>query len=196
MSEAGCDPQFKTCSDATKIFELLFQEWIWKILASHTEAFYQFFATISSDIASASFPSHSNHMYVRHFHLSHIICAFSVSLSLFFAPPLIHPGCFPLSCLPVYESPPSSGSNITLKPSIHHVKCQAGWITSWNQDSQEKYQLPQICRWYHTNAESEEKLKSLLMRVKEESEKAGLKHSIQKKKKLSSWHLAPSLHSK
>ena len=32
-------------------------------------------------------------------------------------------------------------------------------------------------------AESEEKLKSLLMRVKEESEKTGLKHSIQKKKK-------------
>ena len=35
-------------------------------------------------------------------------------------------------------------------------------------------------------AESEEDLKSLLMRVKEESEKTGLKLSIQK---LSSWHL-------
>ena len=23
---------------------------------------------------------------------------------------------------------------------VHHVKCQAGWITSWNQDCQEKYQ--------------------------------------------------------
>ena len=32
-------------------------------------------------------------------------------------------------------------------------------------------------------AESEEKLKSLLMRVKEESEKTGLKLNIQKKKK-------------
>ena len=32
-------------------------------------------------------------------------------------------------------------------------------------------------------AESEEELKSLLLRVKEESEKAGLKVSIQKKKK-------------
>ena len=73
-----------------------------------------------------------------------------------------------LNCLPVYESPSSSGFNLTLKPSIHHVKCQAAWITSWNQDSREKYQLPQICRWCHTNAESEEKLKSLLMRVKEE----------------------------
>ena len=41
-------------------------------------------------------------------------------------------------------------------------------------------------------AESEE-LKSLLMKVKEESEKADLKLSIQK---LRSWHLVPSLHSK
>ena len=23
---------------------------------------------------------------------------------------------------------------------VHHVKCQAGWITSWNQDCWEKYQ--------------------------------------------------------
>ena len=37
----------------------------------------------------------------------------------------------------------------------------------------------QICKWYHSNAESEEELKSLLMKVKEESEKAGLKLSIQ-----------------
>ena len=38
-------------------------------------------------------------------------------------------------------------------------------------------------------AESEEELKSLLIRVKEESERAGLKLNI--KKKLRSWHLAP-----
>ena len=43
-------------------------------------------------------------------------------------------------------------------------------------------------------AESEEELKNLLMRVKEESEKANLKLSI--KKKLRSWHLVPSLHGK
>ena len=42
-------------------------------------------------------------------------------------------------------------------------------------------------------AESEGELKSLLMRVKEESEKAGLKLNI---KKLRSWHLAPLLHGK
>ena len=29
---------------------------------------------------------------------------------------------------------------------VHHAKCQTGWITSWNQDCQEKYQQLQICR--------------------------------------------------
>ena len=41
-------------------------------------------------------------------------------------------------------------------------------------------------------AESEEELKSLLMNVKEESEKVVLKLNIQKTK----WHLVPSLHGK
>ena len=40
-------------------------------------------------------------------------------------------------------------------------------------------------------AESEEELKSLLMKVKEEREKAGLKPSIQKRR---SWHLVPWHH--
>ena len=42
-------------------------------------------------------------------------------------------------------------------------------------------------------AESEEELKSLLMKVKEESAKTGLKLNIQK---LRSWHLVPSFHGK
>ena len=42
-------------------------------------------------------------------------------------------------------------------------------------------------------AESEEKLKSLLMKVKEESEKVGLKPNIQKPKIMAS---VPSLHGK
>ena len=42
-------------------------------------------------------------------------------------------------------------------------------------------------------AESEEELKSLLMKVKEENEKVGLKLNIQK---IKSWHLIPSLHGK
>ena len=40
-------------------------------------------------------------------------------------------------------------------------------------------------------AESKEELKSLLMKVKEESEKVGLKLNIQK---IRSWHPVPSLH--
>ena len=45
-------------------------------------------------------------------------------------------------------------------------------------------------------AESEEELKSLLMRVKEESERASLKLNLKKKKNqtLRSWHLVPLLH--
>ena len=31
------------------------------------------------------------------------------------------------------------------------AKCQAGWLTSWNQDCWEKYQQLQICRWCHSN---------------------------------------------
>ena len=42
-------------------------------------------------------------------------------------------------------------------------------------------------------AESKEKVKSLLMKVREESEKAGLKLNIQKQR---SWHMVPSLHGK
>ena len=42
-------------------------------------------------------------------------------------------------------------------------------------------------------AESEEELKSFLMKVKEESEKADLKLNVQKQR---SWHLVPSLHGK
>ena len=44
-------------------------------------------------------------------------------------------------------------------------------------------------------AESEEELKTLLMKVKEESEEVGLNLNIQKKNKRS-WHLVSSLHGK
>ena len=43
-------------------------------------------------------------------------------------------------------------------------------------------------------AGSKEELKSLLMRVKEESEKAGLKLNIKKKKLI--WHMVPLFHGK
>ena len=42
-------------------------------------------------------------------------------------------------------------------------------------------------------AESEEELKSLLMKVKEESEKVGLSSTFRKRR---SWHLVPSFHGK
>ena len=49
--------------------------------------------------------------------------------------------------------------------------------------------------------ESKEELKSFLMKVKEESEKVGLKLKIQRTKimvsgPITSWHLVPSLHGK
>ena len=46
---------------------------------------------------------------------------------------------------------------------------------------------------YADEAESEEELKSLLMKVKEESKRVGLKLNIQKTKIM---HLVPSLHGK
>ena len=67
---------------------------------------------------------------------------------------------------------------------VPHLKWQAGWSTSWNQDCQ-KYQKPQICRWYHSNGRK--------WRTKEpvdEGErgewKAGLKLSVQNTKIMAS----------
>ena len=54
-----------------------------------------------------------------------------------------------------------------------------------------------ILRYAHATtlmAESEEELKSLLMKVQEESEKVGLK--LSRFRKLRLWHLVPSLHRK
>ena len=45
-------------------------------------------------------------------------------------------------------------------------------------------------------AETEEELKSLLMKVKEGTEKAGLKPNIKKKQHLRPWSLVPSLRGK
>ena len=62
-----------------------------------------------------------------------------------------------------------------------------GWRKhNWNQDSLEKYQSPQMCRWHHPHGRKWEELKSLLRKVKEESEKVGLKLNIQKTKIMAS----------
>ena len=56
----------------------------------------------------------------------------------------------------------------------------------WNQDCREKYQYLRYAEDTTLMAESEEELKSFLMKVKEESEKAGLKLNIQKTKFMAS----------
>ena len=55
-----------------------------------------------------------------------------------------------------------------------------------NQDCQEKYQYLRYVYDTTLMVESEEELKSLLMKVKEKSEKVGLKLNIQKTKIMAS----------
>ena len=60
------------------------------------------------------------------------------------------------------------------------MKCQAGRSTSWNQDCWERY-INNLRYADDTTLKTESKeLKSLLMKVKEESEKLGLELNIQK----------------
>ena len=66
------------------------------------------------------------------------------------------------------------------------MKCQAGWITNWNQDFGRNISNLRYADDTTLMVESEEELKSLLMRVKEESEKTGLKLNIQKTKIMAS----------
>jgi len=54
-----------------------------------------------------------------------------------------------------------------------------------NQDCPEKYQQPQICKWYHSNGRNWRGT-SLWIRVKKESEKVGLQLKIQKTKIMAS----------
>ena len=78
------------------------------------------------------------------------------------------------------------------KENVKAVYCHPAYLTSmqstsWEMPGWMKHKLQsrllgeisvmssQICRWYHPRAESEEELKSLLMKVKVESEKNWLK---------------------
>ena len=62
-----------------------------------------------------------------------------------------------------------------------------GWLNhNWTQDCQKKYQQLRYADDTTLMAESKEELKSLLMKLKEESEKAGLKFNIQKTKIMAS----------
>ena len=63
---------------------------------------------------------------------------------------------------------------------IHCAKCQAGCITSWNQDAGRNINNLRFADDTALMIESEEELKNLLMKVKEENEKVGLKLNIKK----------------
>ena len=65
---------------------------------------------------------------------------------------------------------------------VHHEKHWAGRSTRWNQDAGRNINNLRYADDTTLKAESEEELKSLLMKVKEESEKVGLKLNIQKMK--------------
>ena len=66
------------------------------------------------------------------------------------------------------------------------MKCENGLSTRWNQNCWEKYHNLRYADDTTLMAESKEELKTLLMKVKEESEKVGLKVSIQKTKNMES----------
>ena len=94
------------------------------------------------------------------------------------------------------------------KECVKAVYCHPGYLTymqstSWEMLGWKKHKLESDCGGNINNlryaddttpmAESEEELKSLLMKVKEKSEKVGLKLNIQKMKIMAS---GPSLHGK
>ena len=66
------------------------------------------------------------------------------------------------------------------------MKCWAEWITTWSQDFRRSINNLRYVEDITLMAEGKEELKRLLMRVKEESEKASLKLSIQKTKIMAS----------
>ena len=69
------------------------------------------------------------------------------------------------------------------------MKCQAGWSSSWNQLGGISGRNINNLRYADDTtlkAESKEELKSFLMKVKKESEKAGLKLNSQKTKIMAS----------
>ena len=69
---------------------------------------------------------------------------------------------------------------------VHHAKCQAGWITSWNQDCWKIYQQPQICRWYHPYGRKWRGTKEPLDEGERGEWKSWLKLNIQKTKIMAS----------
>ena len=65
---------------------------------------------------------------------------------------------------------------------VHHAKWQAGGSPSWNQGAGRDINNLRYADDTTFMVESEEELKGLLMKMKEESEKVGLKLNIHKTK--------------
>ena len=71
---------------------------------------------------------------------------------------------------------------------IHHAKCGAGWSAGWNQDCGRNINNLTYADDITLMAESEEELKSLLIKVKEDSEKTK-KTKIMASGPITSWQL-------
>ena len=76
---------------------------------------------------------------------------------------------------------------------VHHVKCWAGWSSSWNQDCWEKYQQPQICRCHHLNGRKQKGTKEPLDEGERGEWKSWLNSTFKKQR---SWHPVAPLHGK
>jgi len=63
---------------------------------------------------------------------------------------------------------------------VHHENCWAGWSTSWIRIARRNINNLRYADDTTFKAKSKEELKSFIMKVKEESEKAGLKPNIKK----------------
>ena len=61
---------------------------------------------------------------------------------------------------------------------VHHVKCLTGWRASWNQYAGRNINNLRYADDTTLMGESKEDLKSILMKVKEKSEKVGLKQHL------------------
>ena len=83
---------------------------------------------------------------------------------------------------------------------VHHEKCWAGRTQSGIKIAGRNIDNLRYADDTTLVAESKEELKNLLVKVKEESEKACLKLNItknkNKNKKLRSWHLVQTFHGK
>ena len=73
---------------------------------------------------------------------------------------------------------------------VHHEKCQAGWLISWNQGCWEKYQQPQICKWYHPNGRKWRETKEPL----DESERGEWKNWLKTQHSENDYHGIQSHH--